>query len=98
MILVRARQRGPNDVQGDAGRPRHRHRNRRATSHAAVISREIGRPAVVGCGTGVAEALNGKLITIDGTEGEVREGILSWTAWSENDTLTCARWPTWPER
>jgi pyruvate, orthophosphate dikinase len=57
-----------------------------ATSHAAVISREIGRPAVVGCGTGVAEALLGKLITIDGAEGEVCEGILELTAWSETDT------------
>jgi pyruvate, orthophosphate dikinase len=57
-----------------------------ATSHAAVVSREIGRPAVVGCGAGVAEALRGRLITIDGTEGEVREGVLELTAWSENYT------------
>jgi pyruvate,orthophosphate dikinase len=57
-----------------------------ATSHAAVISREIGRPAVVGCGAGVAEALRGKLITVDGTEGEVREGVLELTAWSESDS------------
>jgi pyruvate,orthophosphate dikinase len=57
-----------------------------ATSHAAVVSREIGRPAVVGCGGGVAEALRGKLITIDGTDGEVREGVLELTAWSENDS------------
>ena len=56
-----------------------------ATSHAAVISREIGRPAVVGCGAGVAEGLRGKLITVDGTEGEAREGVLELTAWSEND-------------
>ena len=56
-----------------------------ATSHAAVVSRELGRPSVVGCGAGVAEALAGKLITIDGTEGEVREGILELQAWSERD-------------
>jgi pyruvate, orthophosphate dikinase len=56
-----------------------------ATSHAAVVSRELGRPSVVGCGPGVAEALAGKLITIDGTEGEVREGILELQAWSERD-------------
>lgn len=57
-----------------------------ATSHAAVVSREIGTPAVVGCGSGVAAALRGKSITVDGAEGEVREGILELTEWSEDDT------------
>src|SRR6202012_6053340 len=36
------------------------------TSHAAVVSRELGRAAVVGCGGGVAEALAGKVVTVDG--------------------------------
>jgi pyruvate,orthophosphate dikinase len=57
-----------------------------ATSHAAVVSRELGRVAVVGCGRGIAESLAGKLVTVDGNEGEVREGILQLTAWSEHDT------------
>jgi pyruvate,orthophosphate dikinase len=57
-----------------------------AASHAAVVSRELGRVAVVGCGHGVAAALDGKQITVDGYEGEVREGNLTPTAWSENDT------------
>lgn len=57
-----------------------------ATSHAAVVSREIGRPAVVGCGVGVVAALAGKMITVDGHEGEVREGILERTTWSETDS------------
>jgi pyruvate, orthophosphate dikinase len=57
-----------------------------ATSHAAVVSRELGRVAVVGCGPGVAAALAGKQITVDGYEGEVREGNLALTAWSEGDT------------
>ncbi len=57
-----------------------------ATSHAAVVSRELHRPSVVGCGSGIAQALAGKQITIDGTAGEVREGILELTAWSEDDT------------
>jgi pyruvate,orthophosphate dikinase len=57
-----------------------------ATSHAAVVSRELHRPSVVGCGSGIARALAGRRITIDGTEGEVREGILELTAWSEDDT------------
>jgi pyruvate,orthophosphate dikinase len=57
-----------------------------ATSHAAVVSRELHRPAIVGCGAGFAKSLAGKQITIDGTEGEVREGILELTAWSEDDS------------
>ncbi|MEB4210363.1 pyruvate, phosphate dikinase [Mycobacterium sp. 94-17] len=57
-----------------------------ATSHAAVVSRELGRVAVVGCGPGVAAVLAGRHITVDGAEGEVREGDLSLSAWSEDDT------------
>jgi pyruvate,orthophosphate dikinase len=57
-----------------------------AASHAAVVSRELGRVAVVGCGQGVAASLSGRQITVDGAEGEVREGILPLSAWSENDT------------
>jgi pyruvate, orthophosphate dikinase len=57
-----------------------------ATSHAAVVSRELGRVAVVGCGRGVAASLAGKLVTVDGNEGEVRDGSLQLTAWSENRT------------
>jgi pyruvate, orthophosphate dikinase len=57
-----------------------------ATSHAAVVSRELGRVAVVGCGRGITDALDGKLVTVDGNEGEVREGSLALTAWSEDDT------------
>lgn len=49
------------------------------------MSRELGCPAVVGCGAGVAAALDGKVITVDGGEGEVREGALELTAWSERD-------------
>jgi pyruvate, orthophosphate dikinase len=56
------------------------------TSHAAVVSRELGRAAVVGCGHGVADALAGKLVTVDGNEGEVREGRVQLSAWSEDNT------------
>ncbi|ORA78139.1 pyruvate, phosphate dikinase [Mycobacterium malmoense] len=57
-----------------------------AASHAAVVSRELGRVAVVGCGHGIAASLAGKQITVDGYEGEVREGDLTQSAWSDNDT------------
>ncbi|GFG74971.1 pyruvate, phosphate dikinase [Mycobacterium botniense] len=57
-----------------------------ASCHAAVISREFGRVAVVGCGHGTAAALAGKQITVDGTEGEVLGGVLDLSAWSETDS------------
>jgi pyruvate,orthophosphate dikinase len=57
-----------------------------ATSHAAVVSRELGRAAVVGCGSGVAGSLAGKVVTVDGNQGEVREGSLQLSAWSEDNT------------
>jgi pyruvate, orthophosphate dikinase len=57
-----------------------------ATSHAAVVSRELGRVAVVGCGGGVAESLAGKVVTVDGNAGEVRSGSLELSAWSEDHT------------
>ncbi|MBS4727105.1 pyruvate, phosphate dikinase [Mycobacterium sp. SM1] len=57
-----------------------------ASSHAAVVSRELGRVAVVGCGPGVAASLAGHQITVDGTAGEVRAGDLELSAWSETET------------
>lgn len=57
-----------------------------ASSHAAVVSRELGRVAVVGCGQGVAATLAGKLVTVDGNNGEVREGVLELAGWSEAET------------
>jgi pyruvate, orthophosphate dikinase len=85
VILVRAAT-SPDDVQGMIAARGIVTEIGGATSHAAVVSREIGRPAVVGCGAGVVEALAGRLITVDGAEGEVREGILELTAWSETDS------------
>ncbi|MEU2120478.1 pyruvate, phosphate dikinase [Nocardia niwae] len=45
-----------------------------ATSHAALVSREIGRPCVVGCGPGVVAALAGRVVTVDGGAGTVWPG------------------------
>ncbi|MET9487986.1 pyruvate, phosphate dikinase [Nocardia sp. NPDC006630] len=44
------------------------------TSHAALVSRELGRPCVVGCGPGVVAALVGRTVTIDGGAGLVLAG------------------------
>ena len=85
VILVRTST-SPDDVQGMVAARGIVTEIGGATSHAAVVSREIGRPAVVGCGAGVVAALAGRLITVDGDEGEVREGVLERTAWSETDS------------
>ena len=47
-----------------------------STSHAAVVSRELGRPCVVGCGQGALAELAGRTVTVDGTNGEVLDGVL----------------------
>ena len=44
------------------------------TSHAAIISRELGVPAVVGTGNGTQSLDDGQAITIDGDKGTVRAG------------------------
>lgn len=48
-----------------------------ATSHAALVSRELGRPCVVGCGPGVVAALTGKTVTVDGGAGLVLLGEIT---------------------
>ena len=47
-----------------------------STSHAAVVSRAIGVPCVVGCGAGTLGALKGLLVTVDGQAGRVFAGGL----------------------
>lgn len=47
-----------------------------STSHAAVVSRELGTPCVVGCGHGSLSALVGRTVTVDGTNGEIFDGVL----------------------
>jgi len=44
------------------------------TSHAAIVSRELGVPAVVGTETATAQLRDGQLITIDGEKGTIRSG------------------------
>ncbi|MEK7551555.1 MAG: phosphoenolpyruvate synthase [Patescibacteria group bacterium] len=44
------------------------------TSHAAIISRELGIPAVVGTHEATHKLKNGNVITVDGTKGEIYDG------------------------
>ena len=48
-----------------------------STSHAAVVSRELGRPCVVGCGSNTVVALAGENVTVDGDSGRVWRGDLT---------------------
>ncbi|WP_416838996.1 phosphoenolpyruvate synthase [Haloferax sp. DFSO52] len=44
------------------------------TSHAAIVSRELGVPAVVGTGDATSTLTDGDVVTIDGDKGTIREG------------------------
>ncbi len=51
------------------------------TSHAAIVSRELGIPAIVGTGSATQELENGKKVTatcLEGDEGIVYDGVLEY--------------------
>ncbi len=57
------------------------------TSHAAIVSRELGIPAVVGCKNATSKIKNGQMLTVDcsGEEGIVFKGELKFKV-LEHDT------------
>ncbi|MEK7548678.1 MAG: phosphoenolpyruvate synthase [Patescibacteria group bacterium] len=44
------------------------------TSHAAIVSRELGIPCVVGSGTATTTLKTGQMVTVNGATGEVYKG------------------------
>jgi pyruvate, water dikinase len=44
------------------------------TSHAAIVSREMGIPAVVGTENGTTKLQDGDIVTVDGSNGKVYKG------------------------
>ncbi|CAI48689.1 phosphoenolpyruvate synthase [Natronomonas pharaonis DSM 2160] len=44
------------------------------TSHAAIVARELGAPAIVGAGNATDALEDGQTVTIDGDKGSVTEG------------------------
>jgi pyruvate, water dikinase len=44
------------------------------TAHAAIVSRELGIPCVVGTGNAMATLKDGQIITVDGSHGKVYQG------------------------
>ncbi|MCS6892600.1 MAG: phosphoenolpyruvate synthase, partial [Rhodovarius sp.] len=64
-----------------------------ATSHAAIVSRELGVPAVVGTGRAMATLTEGQLVTVscaEGEEGRVYDGALPFES-AEIDLATIPR-------
>ncbi|OPX62287.1 MULTISPECIES: phosphoenolpyruvate synthase [unclassified Methanoregula] len=47
------------------------------TCHAAIVSRELGTPAVVGTRTATNVLKNDQLVTVDGEKGHIYEGAVS---------------------
>lgn len=45
------------------------------TCHAAIISRELGIPGVVGTGTATQKLTDGQLVTVDAASGQVLAGV-----------------------
>lgn len=66
-----------------------------ATSHAAVVSRALGRPCVVGCGDGVM-ALAGETLTVDGA-GQVWRGVLPLVVPGADENPWLAKLLAWAE-
>ena len=51
------------------------------TCHAAIIARELGIPAVVGCGDATLRITNGETVTLscaEGDEGRIYQGELAF--------------------
>jgi pyruvate,orthophosphate dikinase len=69
-----------------------------ATSHAAVVSRALDTPCVVGCGDAVAERLLGRMITVDGGTGKIFAGALETTAVDESSDEDLRRLGEWAEK
>lgn len=66
-----------------------------STSHAAVVTRALGRPSVVGVGQGVAEGLAGQVLTVDGAAGHVYAGAMDLQATTIADHPALAPLAEW---
>lgn len=66
-----------------------------STSHAAVVSRSLGRPCVVGCGEGALAALAGRVVTVCGSSGRVHAGALAVLRADEHSDARLAQFMQW---
>ena len=60
------------------------------TSHAVVMSRELGLPSVVGAGTATSHLKNGVVVTVDGRTGLVYQGKVMISAINNEATRRSA--------
>lgn len=58
------------------------------TSHAAIVSRELGIPAVVGTKVATQKLKTGNVITVNGTKGEIYRGGFSITKSPLNESTS----------
>ncbi len=58
------------------------------TAHAAIVSREMGIPAVVGTGNATSKLKEGEWITVDGASGKVYSGKVAETKQKEIIPIT----------
>jgi len=63
------------------------------TCHAAIVSRELGTPAVVGTKKATKTLKNGQIVTVDGEKGMVYEGAVEPPAVSRAAPATAAAAP-----
>lgn len=68
-----------------------------STSHAAVVSRALGRPSVVGVGPGVTSGWAGRELTVDGSAGRVYAGRLPTNEVRESDDPRLAELLGWAQ-
>ena len=66
-----------------------------STSHAAVVSRSLGRPCVVGCGEGALAQLAGRVVTVCGQSGRVHDGALAVISPDESSDPRLAQFMAW---
>jgi pyruvate,orthophosphate dikinase len=66
-----------------------------STCHAAVVSRALGLPCVVGCGSGSVQGLLGRTVTVDGGAGRVYDGPLAVVEPSERDDPSLVQLAAW---
>ena len=93
-ILVR-RSTSPEDVHGMIAAAAVVTEQGGATSHAAVVSRALDTPCVVGCGDGTIDALVGRTVTVDATAGRVYAEELPTEAVTEADDPDLRRLTEW---
>jgi pyruvate, orthophosphate dikinase len=93
IILVRATT-SPDDVHGMIAARAIVTEQGGSTSHAAVVSRSLGRPCVVGVGTG-AVVQAGRLVTVDGATGLVYAGTLPTVVPRESDDARLVQLIEW---